>query len=98
MIGPVQRLDHRGLRHSHQKVTPGGYAAGGWPFQHQPFCTRGMGAERGDCSGLGGGGPGGHDWPLYPTEQAVVEGWPHMGYALGRLGGALLDQLHPGHK
>ena len=97
-LGPRQRLDNRGCRRGHQIATPGGRAAGVWTFQHQPFRNRGLGAVRGYCSGYGGGGPGGHERPLPPTAQAVVEGRPYMGHAPGQPGCALPDRLHPGHR
>ena len=80
------------------KQPRGGRAVGGRIFQHQPGRTRGPGAGRRDYRGIGRGGDGGHDRPLPPTEQAVVEGRTHMGHVLGRTGGALLDRLHHGHR
>ena len=63
--------------------------AGGHQFQHQPIRTRGLVAGQGDYSSPGGGGPGGHERPLPPTAQAVVEGRPYTGHAPGRPVGAL---------
>ena len=96
--GPRRRLNHRGLRRGHQQAALGGSSAGGLQFQYQPGRTGGPVAGQGDCSGPSGVMPGGHERPLLPMAQAVVEGWPHMFHAPGRLVGLLPDQLHPGHR
>ena len=95
--GPIQSLKNRGRCCCHQPAAPGGHAAGGRKFQHQPGRTRGTRTGRGYCSGHGIEGTGGHERPLTPTAQDVVEGRTHMGHTPGRPEGALLDQLHPGH-
>ena len=87
-------------RHSfgHQPAAPGGCAASGWKFQHQPGCTIGTGVGQGDCSGNGRGGAVGHEQTLPSTAQALVVGRSYMGHATGRPGGALPKQLHPGNR
>ena len=98
LSGPRRRLENRGRCRFHRQAPLGGRAASGWRFQHRPGRTGGTGAGRGDHRGPVVGRYGGHDRPLTPTAQAMVEGWTHMGNSLGWPGGSLPDRLHPGHR
>ena len=75
LIGPRKCLNHRGRRCNHRQAASGVRTVGGRLFQHQTGHTRETGAVQGDCRSLGVGRPGGHDRPLPPMEQAVVEVW-----------------------
>ena len=73
ILGPRQRLGNRGRCRGHHPESPGGRTAGGWKFQYRPGRTRGMGEGQEYLSSNGVGETGGHERPLPPTAQAVVE-------------------------
>ena len=68
----AERLDNIGRRRRHHPAALGARASGGWRFQHQPACARGLGAGHGNFRNNDGGRDGGHDITLSPMAQAVV--------------------------